>query len=310
MCVGVALGATVFPERLKGVNSNLTIASTGLLIFSMGSMLGGRPDFMNELATIGLASVAFAVVPIVFSVVLVYVLSNALMSDITKRHAREREEKLAEGNKEARAASNSGEAAMIAIAVGALVTGVAYGLSGLALMPLDLIGENSTYILWALLLFVGISVGSSKGLMGKIREYHVRVLIVPFGIVVGTVAAGILLAPLFGMHWAVGGAVASGLGWYSLSGVLLTQIAGAQVGGITFLSCLLRELISFFAIPWIARHLNYPTCIAPAAATSEDTTLPMLISCTNGETVVLAVVNGVICSALVPVLIEVFHWFM
>lgn len=36
----------------------------------------------------------------------------------------------------------------------------------------------------------------------------------------------------------------------------------------------------------------------------------MLISCTNGETVVLAVVNGVICSALVPVLIEVFHWFM
>ena len=68
--------------------------------------------------------------------------------------------------------------------------------------------------------------------------------------------------------------------------------------------------VSLFTIPWIARHLNYPTCIAPAAATSEDTTLPMLSRSTNSETVVLAVANGVICSALVPVLIEAFRAMM
>lgn len=50
--------------------------------------------------------------------------------------------------------------------------------------------------------------------------------------------------------------------------------------------------------------------VAPAGATSEDTTLPMLVRCTNGETVVLSVLNGVICSALVPVLIEAFHQLM
>ena len=105
-------------------------------------------------------------------------------------------------------------------------------------------------------------------------------------------------------------AVASGLGWYSLAGVMMTGIAGAQVGSITFLANLLREMLSFFCIPWIARHLNYPSCIAPAGATSEDTTLPMMIRCTNGETVVLSVLNGVICSALVPVLIEGFHQLM
>ena len=36
----------------------------------------------------------------------------------------------------------------------------------------------------------------------------------------------------------------------------------------------------------------------------------MLIRCTNGEAGVLSVLNGVICSALVPVLIEAFHQFM
>lgn len=50
--------------------------------------------------------------------------------------------------------------------------------------------------------------------------------------------------------------------------------------------------------------LNYYTCIAPAGATSEDTTLPMMIRYTNEETVVLSVFNGVICSALVPFLIS------
>lgn len=82
------------------------------------------------------------------------------------------------------------------------------------------------------------------------------------------------------------------------------------MGSITFLSCLMREIFSFFMIPWIAKYLNYYSCIAPAGATSEDTTLPMMIRYTNEETVVLSVLNGVICSAMVPVLISFcFHFF-
>ncbi len=190
--------------------------------------------------------------------------------------------------------------------VGLLVDGLPLGY----LAPVDLVADHSEAVLYALMFFVGISVGGSRGLLGKLRQYHVRVLIIPAGIVAGSVLGGLVCAPLAGMSLPTGAAVASGLGWYSLAGVMMTDIAGAQVGSITFLANLLRELVSFFSIPWIAKHLNYPTCIAPAGATSEDTTLPMLIRCTNGETVVLSVLNGVICSALVPVLIEAFHQFM
>lgn len=306
MCVGVAVGATVFPDSLKKANSSLTLAATGLLIFSMGAMLGGREGSLDDLATLGLASLAFAVLPIVFSTAAVYGLSRAFMSDITKRHADDARHAAARESVDA----DGGEAAMIAIAVGALALGVLSGLAPFDMAPVDFLVEHSDWVLVALMFFVGISVGGSKGLIGKIKQYHVRVLIIPFGIVVGSVAGGLVAAALCGFSLPVGGAIASGLGWYSLSGVMLTQIAGAEVGSVTFLANLLRELISFFTIPWIARHLNYPTCIAPAGATSEDTTLPMMIRCTNGETVVLSVVNGVICSALVPVLIELFHAFM
>ena len=306
MCVGVLVGAFAFPPSLKGVNEKLTLVSTGLLIFSMGAMLGGRDSFLDELASLGLSSLAFAVLPIAFSVAVVYALSRAFMSDITRRHAEDAAHVAARESVDA----DGGESTMIAIAVGALVLGVAAGLAPVSLPPVDALVAHSDWVLFALMFLVGISVGGSKGLIGKIKQYHVRVLIVPFGIVVGSIAGGLLAALLCGFSLPVGGAIASGLGWYSLSGVMLTGIAGAEVGSVTFLANLLRELISFFTIPWIAKHLNYPTCIAPAGATSEDTTLPMMIRCTNGETVVLSVVNGVICSALVPVLIEFFYALM
>ncbi|WP_298736692.1 LysO family transporter, partial [uncultured Subdoligranulum sp.] len=71
-----------------------------------------------------------------------------------------------------------------------------------------------------------------------------------------------------------------------------------------FLSNLMREIFSYLIIPYIALRLNYYTSIAPAGATSEDTTLPMMLKYTNEETVVLSVLNGMICSLFVPVIIS------
>lgn len=109
--------------------------------------------------------------------------------------------------------------------------------------------------------------------------------------------------------WTLGPAlsVAGGLGWYSLSGAAVSRLAGPEIGSIAFLASLLRELFFFFLIPFLARGLNGWTAIAPAAATSEDTTLPMLIRYTNEETAVFAVVNGILCSAVVPVIIALCY---
>ena len=49
------------------------------------------------------------------------------------------------------------------------------------------------------------------------------------------------------------------------------------------------------------------TAIAPAGATSEDSTLPVLIKYTNEEVTVIAVVNGVICSLVVPIILNLLY---
>ena len=149
---------------------------------------------------------------------------------------------------------------------------------------------------------VGISVGMNKSVFAKIRQYHIKIFLIPAGIIVGTIAGGFVCSLLLGESIGNSMAVVSGLGWYSLSGVLVTSMINAQMGSIAFLSNLLREILSFLTIPWIAKHLNHYAAIAPAAATSEDTTLPMLMKYTSEEVVVLAVFNGVACSVMVPVL--------
>ena len=194
---------------------------------------------------------------------------------------------------------------MVYLALIALVGGIACGMAGLDdTLPVEMIVSHKDLILYALMFLVGISIGLNRGIIKKIKEYHIRIFVIPAGIIAGSLAGGIVSGLLTGLPLNESAAVASGLGWYSLSGVAIGNLAGAQAGSIAFLSNLLREIFSFFSIPLIAEKLNYPTCIAPAGATSEDTTLPMMIRYTDGETVVLSVFNGVICSAAVPFLIS------
>ena len=194
----------------------------------MGVLLAGRDSFLEELGQVGWTSILFCLVPVAFSTIAVYALTNLFMSDIARRPAGRHVSAAqddAEGGADAR-----GEAVMIGVAVGALALGAAYGLSGVSLAPVDLVADHSEAVLYALMFFVGISVGGSRGLLGKLRQYHVRVLIIPAGIVAGSVLGGLVCAPLAGMSLPTGAAVASGLGWYSLAGVMMTDIAGAQVG--------------------------------------------------------------------------------
>lgn len=184
-----------------------------------------------------------------------------------------------------------------------LFLGLFYGISGVNFHFIDTISQNTDIILYILMFSVGISVGMQRGLFSKIKEYHLKILIIPFGIILGSFLGGIICSFILKIPVGYGTAITSGLGWYSLSGVTISSMASAELGSIAFLSNLLREMFSFLIIPFLAVHFNHYTCIASAAATSEDTTLPIILKYTNEETVVLSVLNGIICSLMVPVLI-------
>ena len=187
-----------------------------------------------------------------------------------------------------------------------LAAGLLYGILGMENPLFSFLLKNTDGVLYVLMFSVGVSIGMHRGIVSKMREYHIKIFIIPAGIIAGSVAGGILCSLLTRIPIGQGAAIASGMGWYSLAGAAISELGGARLGSIAFMSNLMREIASFFIIPFISIKLNDLTCIAPAGATSEDTTLPVMLKYTNEETVVLSVLNGMICSFAVPVLISAF----
>lgn len=176
-------------------------------------------------------------------------------------------------------------------------------------MPTDLsalIDHASTYMLMLLLFSVGIDMGLNKEVFARIKELGFKILLIPFGVVVGSLCGGGIAAFLVKLSLRDGLAISAGLGWYSLSGILITE-AGNPIGGtISFLSNVFREMLTFIVVPFVASHLNYYCAIAPAGATAMDTTLGIISKNTNSTIAVLSFVSGVICTLVVPILVPLF----
>ncbi len=193
---------------------------------------------------------------------------------------------------------------------GILASLILGGLSGYFILPDNILSNLdfiSTLALNLLILSVGIDLGYNKEVFYSLKEKGFKILLVPFSIVLGSAIGGIVCSLLYKMPINLGLSISSGFGWYSLSAVILSKICSAEAGTIAFLSNVFRETISVLIIPVIAKKLNFITSIAPAGATSMDSTLPVIVKATDKETVVIAFINGAILSILVPILVPLFY---
>lgn len=183
-------------------------------------------------------------------------------------------------------------------------------LAGRFLVPESALQYSESMITIALnllLFLIGIDLGRNRQVLKDIRSHGRVLLLVPLGIVLGSLAGGALSGLLTGMPLGVSLPIASGFGWYSLSGILLSNLHGPEAGAVAFLTNIFRELLAILLIPVLAARLNHWTAIAPAGATSMDTTLPIISRATGPEIVVVAFVNGALLSSLVPVLVPFLY---
>ncbi len=165
----------------------------------------------------------------------------------------------------------------------------------------------TTIALNILIFFVGIDLGLNKHIFKDLKKHGALLILIPLSIILGSLTGGIITGWIFNMPSNISLSIASGFGWYSLSGVILTKLHSAEIGTIAFLTNVFRELITVMSIPFIAKYLNDYTTIAPAGATSMDTTLPIISKYTKPEIVVIAFFNGAVLSTLVPILVPFFY---
>ena len=163
---------------------------------------------------------------------------------------------------------------------------------------------SSTYVLIALIFFVGIQLRNNgislREVLFNKRGIHTGLIMIATSLIGGIVAALMLKLPV-----TQGLAIASGLGWYSLSSVVLNDAWGPVFGSIAFFNDLSREIISLFVIPFFMFRYR-STAVGLAGATALDCTLPIIQRSGGIEVVPLAISFGFVTNIAPPILLILF----
>ncbi|ELQ5996456.1 lysine exporter LysO family protein [Cronobacter dublinensis] len=185
---------------------------------------------------------------------------------------------------------------------GVVVLGFVLGLTGLAFLKHAT--AASEYTLIFLLFLIGIQL-RNNGMTLRQIVLNRRGMMVAVVVLGSSLIAGVVNALLLGLPLRAGLAMASGFGWYSLSGILMTESYGPVIGSAAFFNDLGRELIAIMLIPTLVRR-SRSTALGICGATSMDFTLPVLQRSGGLELVPAAIVHGFILSLLVPLLMALF----
>ncbi len=162
--------------------------------------------------------------------------------------------------------------------------------------------------LCALLLCVGMGIGSNPDMKSEFRSLNPRVALLPLATILGSWAGAAIAFLMLQRTITDCLAISSGFAYYSLSSIFLTEYRGIELGTIALVANLVREAITLLGTPLLARLFGPLAPISAGGATTMDTTLPIIThTCGQGFTI-LAMFLGFIVDFSVPFLVT--FWCM
>lgn len=192
------------------------------------------------------------------------------------------------------------------IIVGCFALGIIAGLT--KRLPTEVIDSDlSYYALCALMFCVGISIGNDSKTLKSFRQISPKFMLLPLLTIAGTLAGCLAVAWLLPeRHLTSCLAISSGLGYYSLSGIFITEMRGAELGTIALLANIIREIITLLCAPLLRKWFGPLAPISAGGATSMDTTLPIITQTAGKEFTIISIMHGFLTDFSVPFLVTFF----
>ncbi|MGL5788010.1 MAG: lysine exporter LysO family protein [Bacteroidales bacterium] len=194
------------------------------------------------------------------------------------------------------------------IIISFFITGII--LAKFGFIPASLTDETiATYILYALMFSVGISLGSDKKLLSSLKNQNKKIILVPLGTIAGTLIGAFIASFFIDRTASDCMAVGSGFGYYSLSSIFITQFKGEELGTIALMANIMREIFALLTAPFIVGYFGKLAPISAGGATTMDTTLPIITRYSGKEFVIIAIIHGFVVDFSVPFLVTFFCKF-
>jgi uncharacterized membrane protein YbjE (DUF340 family) len=185
--------------------------------------------------------------------------------------------------------------AFIALAIG-------YGISELANTFQFALHISTWHLLLVYMLLIGLDLAYSP----LDRSWlNWKIMLVPIGCILGSILGAIASSfliqnvPLRDLIM-----LSQGYGFYSMTGVVITELKNAHLGSIALMNDLFREIFAIllmYLIGW-----RYPrSAISSAGATAMDVTLPMVKQACGNDFIPHAMISGFILSILAPIAVSI-----
>lgn len=193
---------------------------------------------------------------------------------------------------------------MLSVAV-SLVGGLIFGYLFLDTGVKDTLDLILMSALDVMIFIAGIEIGSNRGILKRICNLHsaLLALAIPLAVACGSICGALLLGHIAGLSAYDTLLVGGGLGWYSFSSVVISAMYSTEIGTVTFLANMMREISGFFLIPLLVRVHKF-LALAPSGAATMDSGLPVVIKYTNLHVGMYSFINGLVLTLIVPVLIS------
>jgi uncharacterized membrane protein YbjE (DUF340 family) len=169
-----------------------------------------------------------------------------------------------------------------------------------AALPLDALAD---WMLRALALVIGFDLGADFHRL-NLRDLPLPLLLMPLANIALSLGCGALFSVLRGMPLREGLLLFSGMGWYSLSSVLIAQKGLVVMSLLAFIHNVFRELFAILTAPLAARISPYLP-IHIGGATSMDVMLPFVQRYSGRTYTLVSFYSGIVCSLAVIPLVRI-----
>lgn len=159
---------------------------------------------------------------------------------------------------------------------------------------------------WHLLLIFMFLIGLDLAYSPLDRSWlNWKILLVPLACIIGSILGAIAVSfALSNIQLKDLIMLSQGYGFYSMTGIVVTELKDAHLGSIALINDLFREIFAIllmYLIGW-----RYPrSAISSAGATAMDVTLPMVKQACGNDFIPHAMVSGFMLSILAPIIVSI-----
>lgn len=264
-----------------------------IMLFFLGLSLGLDDTLIGQLRSLGL----YAMLISSFSVAGCFVAARLLGRYVFPEYAAGRGASSEGGRRGGRGSF---------VALGFFAAGVLLG--WLRVLPLgEAAGIAAVWVLYLLLVLAGMTVGFDLKALGIVRELRCRILLIPLGVVAGTLCgsalAWMVLSRFSVLSLPEALAVGAGFGYYSLATVIITRLGDPALGSVALLSNMIHEALALLLPPLVMRFTGRLGPVLAGGAAAMDTCLPVIAQASGERCAILAVFSGMCLTLLVPVIV-------